>query len=173
MKIFADVTKLWCRIGTESDSESLQKDLDSLANWSQKWMLEFNSSKFKVMHVGHKLNTKYFMNDKDGNMELSAVQEEKDLGVFFTSDLKASTCTQCTKSAAKTRRIIGMVRRNFKRLDKNDFLVIYKAKGIDEIPAELLKCMGNTAVIVSHICAKKNMKQENGLLISYRPLSSH
>jgi len=29
---------------TESDSESLQKDLDSLANWSQKWMLKFNSS---------------------------------------------------------------------------------------------------------------------------------
>jgi len=124
MKMFADDTKLWCRIETESDSESLQKDLDSLANWSQKWMLEFNSSKCKVMHVGHKLNTKYFMNDKDGNTELSAVQEEKDLGVFFTSDLKAST--QCTKSAAKARRIIGMVRRNFKRLDKNDFLVIYR-----------------------------------------------
>ena len=51
------------------------------------------------MHVGHKLKTKYFTNDKDGNMELSAVQEEKDLRVFFTSDLKAST--QCTKSAAK------------------------------------------------------------------------
>ena len=31
MKMFADDTKLWCRIETESDSESLQKDLDSLA----------------------------------------------------------------------------------------------------------------------------------------------
>ena len=48
--MFADDTKLWCRIETESVSESLQKDLDSLANWSQKWMLEFNSSKCKVMH---------------------------------------------------------------------------------------------------------------------------
>ena len=57
----------------------------------------------------------------DGNMQLSTVQEEKDLGVFFTSDLKAST--QCTKSAAKARRIIGMVRRNFKRLDKNDLYI--------------------------------------------------
>jgi len=87
-------------------------------------MLEFNASKCKVMHVGHKLNTKYFMNDKDGNMELSAVQEEKDLGVYFTSDLKP--CTQCIKSAAKARRIVGMVCRNFKKLDKNDFLDIYK-----------------------------------------------
>ena len=39
------------------------------------------------MHVGHKLNTKYYMNEQDGNMELSAVHEEKDLGVYFTSDL--------------------------------------------------------------------------------------
>jgi len=62
-------------------------------------MLEFNASKCKVMHVGHKLNTKYLMNDKDGNMELSVVSEEKDLGVNFTSDLKPST--QCIKSAAK------------------------------------------------------------------------
>jgi len=43
------------------------------------------------MHVGHKLNTKYFMNDKNGNMELSAVQEEKDLGVYFIPNLKPST----------------------------------------------------------------------------------
>jgi len=54
-------------------------------------MLEFNASQCKVMHVGHKLNTKYFMNDKNGNMELSAVQEEKDLGVYFIPNLKPST----------------------------------------------------------------------------------
>jgi len=35
------------------------------------------------MHVDHKLNTKYFMNDKDGNMELSAVQEKKDLSLLY------------------------------------------------------------------------------------------
>ena len=56
MKMFADDTKLWCRIETASDSESLQKDL-SLA-WSHKWMLNLNASKCKVMHVGHKLNRK-------------------------------------------------------------------------------------------------------------------
>ena len=89
MKMFADDTKLWCEIETVSDSESLQKDLDSLAKWSQRWILNFNASKCKVMHVGHKLNTKYYMNDQDAIfMELSAVQEEKDLGVYFTPDLK-------------------------------------------------------------------------------------
>jgi len=83
-------------------------------------MIEFDNR--RVSFVQFSFEIQYFMNDKYGNTELSAVQEEKDLGVFFTPDLKAST--QCTKSAAKARRIIGMVRRNFKRLDKNDFLVI-------------------------------------------------
>ena len=68
--MFADDTKLWCRIETVSDSESLQKDLDSLANWSQKWMLNFNASKCKVMHVGHKLNTKYYMNEQDVDIQV-------------------------------------------------------------------------------------------------------
>ena len=30
------------------------------------WMSNFNASKCKVMHVGHKLNTKYYMNEQDG-----------------------------------------------------------------------------------------------------------
>ena len=47
------------------------------------------------MHVGHKLDTKYYVNEQDGKMELSAGHEEKDLGVYFTSDLKPST--QCIR----------------------------------------------------------------------------
>jgi len=43
--------------------------------------------------------------------ELESVQEERDLGVIITADLKSSS--QCTKSAATARRVIGMVRRNF------------------------------------------------------------
>jgi len=37
--------------------------------------------------------------------------------------LKSST--QCVQVAAKSRRITGMTRRNFRRLDKQDFLIIY------------------------------------------------
>jgi len=33
---------------------------------------------------------------------------------------------QCVRAAAKARSVMGMVRRNFRRLDKEDFLLIYK-----------------------------------------------
>ena len=55
---------------------------------------------------------------------MESVQEERDLGVIIRSDLKSSS--QCTKSAATARRVIGMVRRTFRHLDIEDFSVIYK-----------------------------------------------
>ena len=55
--------------------------------------------------------------------ELESVQEERDLGVAITADLKSSS--QCIKSAATARRVIGMVRRNFRRLGIDDFKLIY------------------------------------------------
>jgi ribonucleases P/MRP protein subunit RPP40 len=119
MKMFADDTKIWCKIKTEKDGESLQKDLNELMDWSDKWQLSFNSEKCKVMHIGHKQGTRYYM-----SKELETIKEEKDLGVSITSDLKPSR--QCQKSAAKARGIIGMVRRNFRRLTRRDFRLIYK-----------------------------------------------
>jgi ribonuclease P/MRP protein subunit RPP40 len=95
-----------------------------LADWSDKWLLRFNPEKCKIMHIGHELDTHYFMKGPTGLTELLMIKEEKDLGVFVRSDLKASN--HCIKSAAKARRIIGMVRRNFRRLDKEDFLLLYK-----------------------------------------------
>ena len=53
--MFADDTKLWNTIQHESDSQEMQEDLDTLREWSNKWLLDFNIEKCKVMHVGHKV----------------------------------------------------------------------------------------------------------------------
>ena len=37
--------------------------------------------KCKVMHVGHKLDTKYYTTDGAGWVEIQTVEEETDLGV--------------------------------------------------------------------------------------------
>jgi len=56
-------------------------------------------------------------------VEVQSINEEKDLGVYFSSNLKSSK--QCVKSAARARSVLGLVRRHFRRLDIEDFLVIY------------------------------------------------
>jgi len=124
MRMFADDTKLWAEIRSESDNNSLQKDLDELSSWSRKWLFKFNPLKCKIMRIGHRLDTRYFMTDVSGRNELQTVKAEKDLGVFCTDDLKPST--QCIKAAGKARSVLAMVHRSFRRLDPEDFLLIYK-----------------------------------------------
>ena len=46
------------------------------------------------------------------------------MGVTVTSTMKSTQ--QCKKAAAMAMRTISMVRRSFRRLDKDDFLIIYK-----------------------------------------------
>ena len=48
-KLFADDTKIF---DITSKRDSLQKDLDILFLWSSKWLLKFNKTKYKVMHIG-------------------------------------------------------------------------------------------------------------------------
>ena len=123
--MFADDTNIWTRTSAATDSVKLQNDLYSLTIWSSKWLLHFNPEKCKVMHVGHEYDTKYNMSDGTQWVELQPVKEEKDLGVTFTDNLRPHT--QCLLSASNTRKITAMVRRNFRRLDCQDLLLVYKA----------------------------------------------
>ena len=124
MKMFADDTKLWCRIKTDAENVVLQADLDSLQSWSDTWQLKFNADKCEVMHIGHSFQTKYYMGEDSARKELETVHQERDLGVIITSDLKS--CSQCLKSAATARKLIAMVRRTYRNLDIADFRLIYK-----------------------------------------------
>jgi len=77
MKAFGKVTD-------GSDSESIQEDLNRLVNWADRWKMEFNVKKCKLMHAGRdKVNYKY-------TMKRNTLQEtnlEKDLGVVICCDI--------------------------------------------------------------------------------------
>ena len=45
---FADDTKI-----SSNSQQELQRDLDTAVEWAQTWQMQFNTSKCKVMHVGH------------------------------------------------------------------------------------------------------------------------
>ena len=49
LKIFADDTKTFSEIKTTEDRDALQNDFDLLVEWSEKWLLKFNSKKCKVL----------------------------------------------------------------------------------------------------------------------------
>jgi len=116
--MFADDTKITCKILCDSDGLLLQQDL-SLLEWSKYWHLDFNVDKCKAMRVSHCYQTEYKLN---GN-KLQEVEEEKDLGITVTNNLKPSV--YCAKTAAKAMQVLGVIKRNFVLNDEEDFRLLF------------------------------------------------
>jgi ribonuclease P/MRP protein subunit RPP40 len=77
---FADDTKLYRKLETDSDIVQLQQDLANLFKWSRDWLMLFNVEKCKVMHIGYNnVEASYMMN----GTVLQDVEEEQDLGLWF------------------------------------------------------------------------------------------
>jgi len=49
---FANDTKIFRKMRDVRDNICMQADLDRLVEWADKWQMQFNVSKCKVMHVG-------------------------------------------------------------------------------------------------------------------------
>ena len=127
IQIFADDTKLYRVTKQPSDSCTLQQDLNQITVWSKEWLLNFNPLKCKViMHLGRVNPTVYSVTDHISGevVELSLVEEEKDLGIWITSNLKPSL--HCFKTAARATQMLGQLKRSFKFLSKSSFLMLYK-----------------------------------------------
>ena len=87
--------------------------------------MPFNIDKCKVLHVGfNNIKEKYVLDGCD----LSAVSDEKDLGVIVSSDLKMSK--QCKKASSTANKVLGMINRTittkkswngYEGLDKLEF----------------------------------------------------
>ena len=86
--------------------------------------MKFNPDKCKVMHIGHDLATSYIMKEVNKTIELNSTKEEKDLGVLITRDLKFHL--QSVQSVKKAQSVLGMVKRHFNVIDKDDFTALYK-----------------------------------------------
>ena len=109
--IFADDTKSHKEIKSHDDNVKLQDCINSLVNWSIKWMLGFNSQKCKMMHIG-KNNPCHVYTIPDGDTVriLETTDCEKDLGVYIDPLLEFSE--HIAKVVKKSRSMAGMILRN-------------------------------------------------------------
>ena len=121
-KLFADDAKIFRRIKSCADKQILQEDLDRLQEWSDKWLLKFNSTKCKVMNFGSR-SAKYTYSM--GGAQLANSEQERDLGVLVVSSLKPST--QVCRAAASANSMLGRIRSAFTCLDEKTLPPLYKA----------------------------------------------
>ena len=88
IKIFADDTKIYHGVNDENNVNKLQKSIDAMYEWTQKWLLQFNKEKCKILHLGNKNEkNKYFIGSDDQRITLEESDLEKDLGVYIDPNL--------------------------------------------------------------------------------------
>ena len=118
---FADDTKCGQVINSVGDVERLQECLNRLTDWADRWGMAFNVAKCKVLHVGRS-NEKatYTMN----GVQLSSTEEERDIGVKVSANLKPSK--QCSEAAQRAAGVLSQISRAFHYRDKKTFLQLYK-----------------------------------------------
>nr|CAH7747916.1 unnamed protein product [Callosobruchus chinensis] len=118
-QMFADDLKIYSLIRSQESSKQLQENLQRIVDWCQMNDLKLNTSKCKVMSVTRKQSTVLY-DYKIENDILARVQEAKDLGITFTSDLSFyKHIDQMVRSAT---RMLGFIIRNCKSFTNIDAL---------------------------------------------------
>ena len=119
---FADDTKIGRVIRSDSDVIALQSDLDKMNEWSNRWQMQFNINKCKVLSVGRdNPRSKYTLNHE----EVVRSEYEKDLGVIVNSDLRLRK--QCLEARNKANRVLGFIFRSVKSRRSDVILKLYLA----------------------------------------------
>ncbi len=126
VRIFADDTKIFNKIGDRNDQEKLQGNLSDLEKWAETWEMKFHPEKCKVLHIGKDQEAFPYKMTADGNpVELEYTTEEKDLGVLVDNTLAfeqhAESCI------TKANKILAIIRRSFMHMDKEMMLSLHKS----------------------------------------------
>jgi hypothetical protein len=120
LRKFADDSKLANKIENEQDAQLLQGALDQLQQWADRWGMQFNHKKCKVMHFGRvNIQHAYTM----GGQLLETTVSERDVGVMITNNLKSAE--NCAKAAKTAMTVLGQIKRSFRYRDKKIFTALY------------------------------------------------
>ena len=124
IQLFADDTKIYRHIQSESDITLLQDDLNRLTRWSNQWKLRFNASKCQVLRIGEHRSLCDRPTYCLQGIELNNVEEQRDLGVLVDSHLNFEKhIKQCVKKAYGSWWII---KRTFDKLRPKVFNLLFK-----------------------------------------------
>ena len=143
-KIFSYLLRLHENLPEAADvhlhtTTSLQEDLNSITEWSEKFQMSFNLSKCHILHLGHKNPNATYTMYKQHNIHktkncisyllqfhtLDAVEEEVDLGI--TVDNKLKFTKHVNTKISKANKILGLIKHTFKFLTADTLTLLYKS----------------------------------------------
>ena len=124
VRLFADDALLYCFIESDGDLDSLQSDLCKLEEWQDRWQMEFNPTKCKVMCITTKKNVikKQYM---FCGQILEEVENHPYLGVMFNDKIKWSP--HISNITRKANVVLHVIKRNLWNCPRNVKEVAYKS----------------------------------------------
>jgi hypothetical protein len=126
-KIFADDTKAYSAVDdTEKSKQNIQNSIDQLVSWTDKWLLQFNGQKCKILHFGkNNPQHQYFIKDGDTKRILESSTAEKDLGVWVDDGLTFEN--HVNEVVKKGNRLCGLLKRTITNKEKITMMLLFKA----------------------------------------------
>ena len=111
VRLFADDTALYLSLNKQTDSNTLQKDLNNLQVWEHLWDMEFNPSKCQVIQITRArtpLQTSYNLQGQT----LEITPHAKYLGITIYNKLDRTP--HIDNITNKANRSLGCIKRNIK-----------------------------------------------------------
>ena len=123
--MYADDTKLYREINSLDDHTILQRDLEKLCKWSEKWLLKFHPNKCSILSIGNQTSTyDYKLVSSNDSHKIEYVNCIKDIGVTMDSALTFDQHINIKINTAN--KILGIIRRSYRFLSCEIFLPLYK-----------------------------------------------
>jgi hypothetical protein len=123
--LFADDTKLFRSIFNPKDCDTLQNDINSMCSWTDNSLLRFHPDKCKSMRISTRKTSPHTYTMEFNNHTLAHSSSEKDIGVII--DDKLCFDEHINGKISKSNQIMGLIRRTFDYLDKENFKHLYKS----------------------------------------------
>ena len=121
LRLFADDSLVYREIRSIHDQVILQKDLNSLQQWAEKWGMRFNASKCHIMNIARgKPMTKMY---ELCNQFLTTVKSAKYLGVIVSDDLQWEEHIQAVTNKANS--MLHLIARNLRRCPRVSKVLAY------------------------------------------------
>ena len=126
IKLLSDDANLYFTAKSPTDCSLIHYDLEQMNEWSNCWLLMFNTMTCKVIHYGNRIShNQYTLKVLDGSTSiLKEVRNECDLGITF--DSKLSFNEHMANIANTANSVIGLIERSFQHMDEKMFLHLYK-----------------------------------------------
>ena len=109
VKLYADDVLLYSPVSTTTDCQNLQKDLERLAQWADRWQMNFNLTKCEMIRITNRTNPVYYTY-KIKDHCLNEVPHTKYLGVFIDKGLTWSK--HIDYIASKANQALAFLQRN-------------------------------------------------------------